>query len=347
MKKIPLSVIFAVLVLVVLSCSLADRLAGGDQNLKRTNELWSDVPAMDGLEPSEMELPFAVKLLMRTALNNLWRLNDEGEDKTPVAGDWIVFTSAKTPLDVQGFYSNDRMTTFGNWEASKKSTCLDGKENGIDGGMCVFEKIANGKAVMLAVIAMRDDSTKRTNIFYLRLEKDAKPEVTNTSNTTSAPAKRTGGPITALAGSAPYGIEKRPIPVGLDLDKLLPKQVGPYERVMLEKSEQRGTTPAAMEMDGNSVYATYRSGEREIFVEFGVNNKVEDAQSSLDVAASEVTNGFPTDPKLGSIGTEPSYLIVSNESGSFFAWTRGSYYFSANAKGGEADLDAFMNAFPY
>ena len=347
MKSVPSSIILIILVLVALSCNLADRLAGGDQNLKRTNELWSDVPRIDGLEPSDMEMPFAIKVLMRTVLNNLWRLNDEGEDKTPVEGDWIVFTTSKTPLDVQGFYTNERMTSFGNWEASKKSTCLDGKESSIDGAMCLFEKVENGRAVMLAVVAMKDDSTKKTNLFYLRLQQDAKPGVANTSEKTVSRDKKHSGPITPLTGSAPYEIEKRPMPTGMELDKLLPKTVGPYERVTLEKSEERGATPTAITTDGSSVYATYRSGDREIFVELGVNSTPENAQASLDVAASEVTDGLPTDPKLGSLGTEPSYVRAENESGAFIAWTRGGYYFSANAKGGVADLNAFMNAFPY
>jgi hypothetical protein len=35
-------------------------------------------------------------------------------------------------------------------------------------------------------------------------------------------------------GTAPYEIEKRPLPSGLDLHQLLPKQVGPFTRVNLE-----------------------------------------------------------------------------------------------------------------
>jgi len=40
-------------------------------------------------------------------------------------------------------------------------------------------------------------------------------------------------------------------------------------------------------------------------------------------------------------------LRVVNNDGAFFAWTRGGYFITANAKSGEAALDAFMNAFPY
>ena len=153
--------------------------------------------------------------------------------------------------------------------------------------------------------------------------------------------------ITPLKGTAPFGVEKRPLPTGLNLDELLPKQVGPYTRALLEESEHRGVTPSSIEVDGPSVYATYTSGAKEVFVEFAVSSDAGTAQETLITAAADTTGKFPTDPRVGSIGTEPSYLRVNNKSGAFYAWTRGKYYFSASAKGGIADLDAFMQSFPY
>jgi len=85
-----------------------------------------------------------------------------------------------------------------------------------------------------------------------------------------------------------------------------------------------------------------------IFVELGVMHSVKDARDSLDVATGDAPGGvFPTDPRFGARGQEPSYLKVIDGNGAFFAWTRGSYYFSAHAKSGEAALDAFVQAFPY
>jgi hypothetical protein len=211
--------------------------------------------------------------------------------------------------------------------------------------MCVFNKLADKKEIMLAIIAMKDDKSKQTNVFFLLLEKDADAD---TNKQRAAAPQPTRGPITKLNGSAPYGVESRPIPTGTDLDQLLPKQVGPYTRVLLEKSEQRGTTPTSIHIDGNSVYATYGNDDREVFVELGIGGRPEDARASLDVAAGDAAGGvIPTDPHFGSIGTEPSYLKVNNENGAFFAWTRAGYFISAHAKGGEGDLAAFMNAFPY
>ena len=153
--------------------------------------------------------------------------------------------------------------------------------------------------------------------------------------------------IEPLKRTAPYGVEKRPMPEGLDLDKLLPKEVGPYTRTLVEESENRGVTASSIKVDGPSVYATYKSAAKEIFVEFAVSSDAQTAQETLIPAAADTIGKFPTDPRLGSIGTEPSYLRLNSKNGPFYAWTRGKYYFSASAKGGVADLDAFMKAFPY
>jgi hypothetical protein len=77
---------------------------------------------------------------MRTALNNLYRLSNQNEDRTPNTGDWAVFSTSKTPQDVQSFYTDERMTSFGKWDASKKSTCLNGSEHHFSGVACVFNK---------------------------------------------------------------------------------------------------------------------------------------------------------------------------------------------------------------
>ena len=153
--------------------------------------------------------------------------------------------------------------------------------------------------------------------------------------------------IKPLNAPAPYGVEKRPMPAGLNLDELLPNKVGPYTRTLLEESERRGVTPSSIKVDGPSVYATYKSGDKEVFVEFSVSTDAVTAQETLIPAAADTIGKFPTNPRVGSIGTEPSYLKLTNKSGAFYAWTRANYYFSASAKGGVADLDVFMKSFPY
>jgi len=185
MKKV--SSVFGVMILMfaVMSCGLINRFTnGGVENLQRAEDLWPDVPRMDGLEHSDMELPMTVKFIMRAMIDNLWRLNKEGEDKTRGDADWVVFSTAKLPADVQSFYTNDRMTSEGGWEASKKQTCYDGKDKGWPGILCGYQKKEGGKEVALLIIAGQDEKTKRTNVFYVRIETDP-----STSNTNSERAK--------------------------------------------------------------------------------------------------------------------------------------------------------------
>ena len=66
MQKFWSSVSLVVLLSVVLSCSIANRITGDDQRMKRSTDLWPDVPRIDGLAESEMEMPLAIKVLMRT-----------------------------------------------------------------------------------------------------------------------------------------------------------------------------------------------------------------------------------------------------------------------------------------
>ena len=173
----------ALLLALVLGCRTLSTLTGSDTNLKKVGDLWSDVPRMDGLVSSEADMPMFIKILMRTALNNLYRLNSNNEDKTPATGDWAVFSTAKTSDDVRNFYTNERMTTFGNWEANKNSTCLDGKQQGFSGVMCVFGKTVNNKFIGLMIIATPDEKKKDTTLFFVRVEREETPgKQPNTNN---------------------------------------------------------------------------------------------------------------------------------------------------------------------
>ena len=103
-------------------------------------------------------------------------LNEEGEDRTTGSVDWIVFSSTQTPQAVMDFYTPELMTANG-WEATEESTCVSGSQQGIDevGALCVFQKSLDEKQVQLAIIAMLDKETQKTDLFYLRLEMTPTP----------------------------------------------------------------------------------------------------------------------------------------------------------------------------
>ncbi|HUI88559.1 MAG TPA: hypothetical protein VLX61_07510 [Anaerolineales bacterium] len=168
---------FALLIL-FLSASLAcgllnnavNQAVGSGSNYQTVSSLWSDVPPMDGLQPSQMDLPLPVKLLMRTILGNLGRLNPQGQDQTTGNIDWIVFTTTKSPTDVENFYTNARMVASGWDDAGQDSTCVSSNDasSAQVGAFCAFQKQKDN--TQLAIIITQDASTKQTDVFFLRLQ---------------------------------------------------------------------------------------------------------------------------------------------------------------------------------
>jgi len=127
----------------------------------------------------------------------------------------------------------------------------------------------------------------------------------------------------------PYGIASRPMPDGTNIDKLLPVRVGSFAR-----------EPIKPPGPGMPIYGDYKRGAATIFMELGIGDNVRDAEAILETAAGETGD---TIVDSGPIG----FFRSVSADGAFIAWTRGRYYFSAHAKGGEKDLDEFMQAFPF
>jgi hypothetical protein len=141
---------------------------------------------------------------------------------------------------------------------------------------------------------------------------------------------------TLPAGDVPYGLAAKPMPQGEDLNVLLPRQVGPFTRDPMQ--------PVA---PGAPIYANYQAGGRTIFVELGIGANATESEASFATAKDE---GLSDPPDLSAILIEQPDLCfyrTVGPDGAFATWTRGRYYFSADAKGGEKDLDEFMRAFPF
>lgn len=172
-------------------------------------------------------------------------------------------------------------------------------------------------------------------LLVIRLFRQPQDDVMTFPPTSAEP--QPSSPI-SLPGEVPYGVDKRPMPTGEDLDVLLPAQVGSFVRESI-------TEPKNIHRD--PIYAEYRSNGAKVFVELGVCDTASGSQRAITTAKAETDAEFPNIPYQSLLGAEPSYLRTVNKLGAFFAWTRGGYYFSAHAKKGEAVLDAFMQAFPY
>jgi len=175
-------------------------------------------------------------------------------------------------------------------------------------------------------------ATKRPRSVRQRRAASARPK--------SSPAGRAPQEDAAPVSTAdiPYRIDSRPMPEGEDVNALLPVQVGPYTRDPIDE-------PADTD---EPIYATYRRTDgSSVFVELGICEDATGAQGALETAKAETDAEFPDEPQLFVQQGGVSCLRTVNRLGALMAWTRGPYYFSAHAKGGEKDLDEFMVAFSY
>ena len=144
---------------------------------------------------------------------------------------------------------------------------------------------------------------------------------------TAAPA---GG-----ARGVPYGIDKRPMPTGTDLEALVPPVVGTWTR----EPFPAGTQPSSDE----DINATYTSGGAEVTIGFSIQEDAAGAHAAIETTREEaITGNIPTAGEQFSLGTEPSYFKLA----SFISWSRGPYFYYAHASDAAA-LDSFMAAFPY
>jgi hypothetical protein len=126
------------------------------------SDLWSDVPPMDGATKADLQLPVFATLLIKTMAQG--------------KADFIAYTIAKTADDVGKFYTPELMKANG-WEAvggtNACNTMKDDKGNGFT--MCSFSKKSDGKENILAIIAAPDEATKKTSIFYVRIDTSSTP----------------------------------------------------------------------------------------------------------------------------------------------------------------------------
>lgn len=174
-------------------------------------------------------------------------------------------------------------------------------------------------------------------VFVLVIRLFRQPQDDSVAPPSTAGEQQPPSPI-RFSGQVPYGVDNRPMPTGDNPDVLLPAQVGPFVRERLDIPPNIQT---------NSIYAGYRKGDSTVFVELGICGTPSGSQRAMMNAKGETDAEFPDVPQQCVLKADPSFLRTVNKLGAFFAWTRGGYYFSAHAKKGEADLDAFVRAFPY
>jgi hypothetical protein len=131
--------------------------------MNSVTQLWSDVPPLEGMTPSQQaEMPLAIRLLARPFLDALMRGLNNGKE----AGHWDVafyVVTGKTIRDVEAFYVPARMGKFG-WQPQ------GGCANMSQAVFCSFQKKAGDKGTGLLIVAADDEQTKSTALYFIRGE---------------------------------------------------------------------------------------------------------------------------------------------------------------------------------
>ena len=153
--KASTSILALILVLSVgISCRLAESLTG-DPKAGTVSSLWPDVPPLEGATKADLEIPLGARLAIRALMQG--KIN------------FIAFTADQSPQDVQNFYSNDRMKAAG-WTPSERGCVGDTKDKDTHGAVCLYKRKDGKHEEGLAIVLAQDEKTKKTEIFYARIE---------------------------------------------------------------------------------------------------------------------------------------------------------------------------------
>jgi hypothetical protein len=144
----------ALITSVALSCNLAKNLTG-DPKAGTVSNLWPDVPPLSSATKADLEIPLGARLAIRAFMKG--QIN------------FIAFTTDQSASEVQDFYSNERMKAAG-WTPSDKGCVGDSEEKNHSGSVCLFKRKDGKQEEGLAIIVGEDDKTKKTEVFYVRIE---------------------------------------------------------------------------------------------------------------------------------------------------------------------------------
>lgn len=136
------------------ACGMVSSLLGGSSS-GTVDELWADVPRMDGMTKTDMEMPLAARLGLQAVLQG--RMN------------FIAYTTDATPQQVIDYYNNERMAEQ-NWMAGDGAGCFGDSESAAEGSICVFNKTTDGKSEVLGIVAATDEASGNTAIFFARVD---------------------------------------------------------------------------------------------------------------------------------------------------------------------------------
>jgi hypothetical protein len=158
------------LVFFSISCGLFDSVrqvvsGSGGEAEGAVADLWEDVPLMDGLAKSELNLPLPVKIAAQAFIRSL--------SKNGGAMNYAAFTtSTRTAEDITNYYNPDLMAQSG-WNNPDQPGCTMAETENAQGkgGACFFMKEgADRIGSILGIVIAEDTSTNLTNVFFIRVD---------------------------------------------------------------------------------------------------------------------------------------------------------------------------------
>ncbi len=158
-----LLLLLAFTMFMTMGCGIANALLGGKTS-GTVDDLWADVPRLDNLTKSNIDLPISTRLIIKTAVSAA--MGKDGGDFN-----FIAFTTGKTPKEVMDFYTTQRMTAAG-WNSTDVPGCTSDTSGATQamGSLCIFAKQVDKKGTALVIVVAQDESTKQTQLFYVRFE---------------------------------------------------------------------------------------------------------------------------------------------------------------------------------
>ena len=159
-------IMIGVLVLSSLACSLSGLVSGvAGSSAGTVSDLWPDVPKMNGMNALKEDVPLEVRLMVQTffaaASGNQGTVN------------FIAYNTDQTPAEVVAYYSNERMKTAG-WDSTEQTGCIADTSSATpsgQGAICLFGKTnSDNSGTLLAVVPSVDSTTKKTDIFFARID---------------------------------------------------------------------------------------------------------------------------------------------------------------------------------
>jgi hypothetical protein len=145
---------FILVLAVAISCRLVENLGGGPK-AGTVSSLWPDVPPLAGATKADLEIPLGARLVIRAMTQG--KIN------------FIAFTTDQSAQNVQAFYSNERMKAAG-WTPSDKGCIGDTEDKDNQGAVCLFKRKDGNQEEGLAIVLAQDEKTKKTEIFYARID---------------------------------------------------------------------------------------------------------------------------------------------------------------------------------